>query len=95
MRATLATAQADGLSVDEIERARRKLASGLVLRAETPMGRLISVGLDYVYRQQIEPVSATVDRLLEIKPADVQALLAGKPFDTLTVVGYGPLAAAE
>jgi predicted Zn-dependent peptidase len=92
IRATLATAQRDGISDDEIARARRKLASGLVLRAETPMGRLTAVGFDWIYRQRVEPTSQTVDRLLAVTNADIHALLEHQPFDKLTVVGLGPLA---
>ncbi len=95
IRATLSAAQADGLSDDEIARARRKLAAALVLRAETPMGRLITVGLDYVYRKQIEPLSQSVDRLLAVASDDVAALLREQPFDKLTLVGYGPLTEAS
>jgi predicted Zn-dependent peptidase len=95
IRATLNTAQSDGISDDEIARARRKLASALVLRAETPMGRLITVGLDYVYRKRIEPLTTTVDKYLAVQSSDVDTLLQNKPFDKLTLVGYGPLTAAS
>jgi predicted Zn-dependent peptidase len=95
IRTTLSIAQSDGLSDDEIARARRKLASGLVLRAETPMGRLTTVGFDWVYRKQVTPLTDAVDQLLAVRNDDVQALLGVRPFDTLTLVGLGPLAEAE
>lgn len=95
IRATLRAAQAEGLSEEEIARARRKLASGLVLRAETPMGRLTAVGFDWVYRKRIEPVNETVDRLLAVSSDDIAALLQRKPFDTITVAALGPLAEAR
>ncbi|HEX6291941.1 MAG TPA: pitrilysin family protein [Herpetosiphonaceae bacterium] len=94
-RATLHTVQAEGITDDELARARRKLASGLVLHSETPMGRLTSVGFDWIYRGRIEPVSEQVDRLLAVTGDDVDALLRGKPFDNLTLVGLGPLAEAS
>lgn len=95
IRATLETVQREGLTDDEIARARRKLASGLVLRAETPMGRLTSVGFDWVYRQQIEPLNDLVDRLLAVSSDETTALLGDAPFDTLTVVSLGPLTEAS
>jgi predicted Zn-dependent peptidase len=95
IRSTLRTAQSEGLTEDEIARARRKLASGLVLRAETPMGRLTSVGFDWVYRQRIEPLNELVDRLLAVSSDEIHALLNDKPFDTLTVTALGPLAEAS
>jgi len=95
LRATLHTAQTEGLTEEEVARTRRKLASGLVLRAETPMGRLTAVGFDWVYRKRIAPLSETVDKLLAVSSADVDALLRDKPFDALTLVGLGPLTQAS
>lgn len=95
LRQTLTIAQRDGLSDDEIARARRKLASALVLRAETPMGRLTTVGFDWLYRRRIEPLNEAVDRLLAVSSADVDALLQEQPFDRLTLVALGPLADAQ
>lgn len=95
IRTTLHTVQREGLTDDEVVRARRKLASGLVLRAETPMGRLTSVGFDWVYRRQIEPLNDLVDRLLAVSSDETTTLLGDKPFDTLTVVSLGPLAEAS
>lgn len=94
IRATLANAQSDGLSDDEIERARRKLASAMVLRAETPMGRLTSVGFDWIYRQHVTPLNESVNRLLAVTSDEVDGLLQERPFDKLTLVGLGPLAEA-
>lgn len=95
LRGTLHTAQTEGITDDELARARRKIASGLVLRAETPMGRLTSVGYDWVYRKYIEPLDTIVDRLLAVGNDEAGALLREHPFDMLTLVGLGPLAEAS
>ncbi len=95
VRSTLQTIQTEGVTGDELARARRKIASGLVLRAETPMGRLTSVGFDWVYRKRIEPLDTTVDRLLAVGSDEVEALLREHPFDMLTLVGLGPLTEAS
>jgi predicted Zn-dependent peptidase len=95
VRATLNTVQAEGVTEEELVRARRKIASALVLSSETPMGRLTSVGYDWLYRGRIEPLTETVDRFLAVTADDVDALLRGRPFDTLTLVGIGPLAEAR
>jgi len=90
LKATLSQAQAEGLSDDEIARARRKLASALVLRAETPMGRLVPVGMDWQYRRRVDPVSDVVDRLLTVSSDDIGALLEARPFDSLAVAVLTP-----
>ena len=66
-----------------------------MLRAETPMGRLTTVGFDWLYRRRIEPLNEAVDRLLAVSSADVDALLRARPFDRLTLVALGPLADAQ
>jgi predicted Zn-dependent peptidase len=95
VRSTLHTVQIEGITDDELARARRKIASGLVLRAETPMGRLTSVGYDWVYRKYIRPLDEAVDRLLAVSSDEINALLRERPFDKLTLVGLGPLAEAS
>ena len=90
LRATLATAQEEALPEKELARARRKLASGIVIQGETPMGRLTNVGFDWVYRRKIEPLDQVVDRYLDVSSDSVATLLAGRPFDQLTLVALGP-----
>lgn len=95
VRSTLETVQTEGVTEEELTRARRKIASGLVLSSETPMGRLTTVGYDWLYRKEIEPLNDTVDRFLAVTADNVDALLKTRPFDTLTLVGIGPLAEAS
>jgi predicted Zn-dependent peptidase len=94
VRSTLHTVQTEGVTEDELIRTRRKLASGLVLRAETPMGRLTTVGFDWIYRKQVEPLDTTVDRLLAVSGEQIEELLRGRPFDNMTLVGLGPFTEA-
>jgi predicted Zn-dependent peptidase len=90
LRETLVEAQDAPPPEEELARARRKIASALVLSAETPMGRLTNVGFDWVYRRRIEPLDEVVDRYLAVSEQDVSALLATRPFDTITLVALGP-----
>lgn len=90
-RSVLAKACADGLTVAEIERAKKRLASATVLRAETPMGRLTAVGYDWIYRQETKSADEALDALLAVTPDEVNALLAAQPFERATTVALGPL----
>ncbi len=90
-RNEIAKACAEGLSVEEIERARRRIASAMVLGAETPMGRLRPVGFDWMYRREQKSPQDALERLLGVTPAQVNEVLQGKPFDLATVVATGPL----
>lgn len=91
LRATIAEACAGGLKDEEVERTKRRLASHMVLSAETPMGRLRPVGMDWVYRREQKSADDALRLLLEVTPQAVNAALAEKPFEKSTVVALGPL----
>lgn len=81
----------EGLSDEEVERAKRRIASAMVLGAETPMGRLRPVGFDWMYRGEQKSPQAGLERLLAVTPAQVNELLRAQPFESATIVATGPL----
>lgn len=81
----------EGLSVEEVERAKRRLASHLVLGAETPMGRLRAVGMDWLYRREQKTPVESLQKVLAVTPAEVNAVLALHPFERATTVALGPV----
>ena len=82
---------ADGLKTEEVERAKRRMASSTVLGAETPMGRLRSVGFDWMYRGEEKSSDDSLKLLLDVTPDDVNRVLETKPFERASVVAIGPL----
>jgi predicted Zn-dependent peptidase len=91
IRAALSKVTDEGFRDDEIERAKRKVASALVISEETPRGRLNRLGFDWQYRQQYATVDEVIDRYLAVSSADVAAFMSTRPFDVLSVVALGPL----
>jgi predicted Zn-dependent peptidase len=91
LRDVVATACAEGLKDEEVERAKRRIASHLVLGAETPMGRLRTVGMDWVYRREQKSADEALQLLLDVTPQAVNDLLAERPFERASVVALGPL----
>jgi predicted Zn-dependent peptidase len=91
LRDVVATACAEGLKDEEVERAKRRIASHLVLGAETPMGRLRTVGMDWIYRREQKSADEALQLLLDVTPQAVNELLAEKPFEHASVVALGPL----
>ena len=85
----------DGLSVEEIERAKQKIASALVLRSEKPLGRLLPVAMAWEYRGEYLNADEAADRILSVTKEDVDALLADDPFAKGTFVAFGPLETLE
>jgi predicted Zn-dependent peptidase len=81
----------NGLGVEEVERAKRRIASHLVLGAETPMGRLRAVGMDWLYRHEQKLPDESLQKLLAVSDHDVNEVLSLRPFTAASVVALGPL----
>jgi predicted Zn-dependent peptidase len=77
----LARVQDEGVAADAWRQAQRSLATGLTLRGETPMGRLISVASSYLDRGRVLSVAEVVDEVLHVPLSEGERLLAVRPFD--------------
>jgi predicted Zn-dependent peptidase len=89
-RRTLDEACEGGLTEAEITGAKRKLTAAQVLHDETPMGRLMSVGMDWVYRRESLSVDEEVERVLAVTLEDANDALRQIPRDRAVLVGMGP-----
>ena len=85
-------AEADGLTPAELDQAKSKLRSRIVLSSERPRGRLFAIGADWVYRREYRTVGDDLDKLAAITPDEVTAVLAKYPLSRSTTVTVGPLA---
>jgi predicted Zn-dependent peptidase len=80
-----------GITAEELAQARNKVASRVVLQGERPMGRLSSLGGNWMYREEYRTIE---DDLLELEAVtldDVRELLDRFPITQTTTVGIGPL----
>lgn len=80
-----------GITQEELDRAKNKLASRLVLRSERPMGRLSSLGGNWVYRQKYYSVEDDLELLSNISLDDIQTLLKKYPLGHSTTAAVGPM----
>jgi predicted Zn-dependent peptidase len=80
-----------GATEEELEQARNKAASRIVLRSERPMGRLSSLGSNWVYRNEYRSVQADLDAYRAITTDDVNAVLKKYPLGQLSTAAVGPL----
>lgn len=81
----------DGVTEDELEQARNKVASRIVLRGERPMGRLSSLGGNWVYRSEYCSVADDLEIVRSIGANQILSLLQQYPLKVNTTVGVGPL----
>jgi predicted Zn-dependent peptidase len=65
----------------DLERAKAKIVSRIVLDGELPMGRLMSLGLEWTYRKTTTPLSETIARVRSISRADIERALKNFPMD--------------
>jgi predicted Zn-dependent peptidase len=90
-RDVLQDVQTGGITQAELDRAKRKVAVGMVMRAETPYSRLFALGMEYLESQTYRSLQEGVNIVQAITLEDVQAVLETKPFDALSIVGLGPI----
>ena len=84
-----------GISEEELVQAKGKIASRVVLRSERPMGRLMPLGFNWVYRREYRKVQEDLDRLGNITSKEIRRLLDDYPLSSWTTVGLGPLTGSE
>lgn len=82
---------ADGVTADELEQAKNKVATRIVLRSERPMGRLSSVGGNWLARREYRTVEDDLTTVRGISLEEIRQLLKEFPLRQTTTVGVGPL----
>ncbi len=78
------------LAADEVERARNKIASNLVLQGEVPMGRLRAIGGQWTYNKEYRSLEQDMATVMAVTPDSLQQLMHDFPFEPMTVVTLGP-----
>ncbi len=77
----------------EMNQAKSKVASRIVLRGERPMGRLASLGGNWVYRQEYRSIEDDLATIKSLTAADIRELLDVYPLGQMTTSTIGPLVA--
>jgi predicted Zn-dependent peptidase len=85
----------NGVTEVELVQAKSKVASRIVLRSERPMGRLSSLGHNWVHRNEYRRVEDDLETLRKITLADIRKLLEAYPLRPVTTSTVGPLESLE
>lgn len=91
IREIFETVNREGVTATELETAKNKVLSRIVLRSERPMGRLSSLGGNWIYRQEYRSVADDLDAVRRLTVHDLRDLLTAYPLGLTTIVGIGPL----
>lgn len=84
-----------GITAEELEQARNKVASRIVLRGERPMGRLSLLGGNWLYRQEYRTIADDLTVIRGVTLQDIQELLQRFPIRMTTTAGVGPLTSLD
>jgi predicted Zn-dependent peptidase len=87
----LRRAESEGVTKDELNQAKNKVSSRIVLSGERPRGRLFVVGGDWVHRREYRSIRDDLDAVAAITADDVAAVLAKYPLSAGTTMIVGPL----
>jgi len=80
----------DGVTEEELEKARNKVLSAITIKSEQPMGRLTNLGLNWVYCQEYKSVADDVKAIKAVTVDDVNKLIKDYPLSSYTKVALGP-----
>jgi predicted Zn-dependent peptidase len=85
-------AEQNGVTEDELRRAKSKVCSHIVLHSERPSNRLFSVGSNWLQRREYRTTREMVDAYERVTVEDIRAVLKQFPLTNRTTVAVGPLA---
>lgn len=80
----------NGTSEAELEAARNKTLSALTIKCEQPMGRLVSLGFNWVYNQEYRSVKEEVDAVNAVTLDDISKLIEQLNPSKFTMLSLGP-----
>jgi predicted Zn-dependent peptidase len=78
------------LNNEEIERTRNKIAAGLVLQGEAPMGRMRSMAGHWIYNNEYRSLQQDMASLAAVNRDALIQVMGDFPLDPMTVVSLGP-----
>jgi len=85
------SAETDGITPEELQQAKNKIRSRIVLSSERPRGRLFVVGSDWMYRGKYRSVDDDLDTVAAVSVDEIHAMLAKYPLSRNTTMTIGPL----
>jgi len=87
--AELTRVKAD-LTDEEVERAKNKIASGIVLQGEAPMGRLRAIAAQWMYNHEYRSLEQDMTTLNGVTADSLRRLMREFPFEPMTIASLGP-----
>jgi predicted Zn-dependent peptidase len=87
----LHTIQKEGISEEELNQARNKILSRVVRGSERPKGRMMALGMNWIYQHGYRTVDDDLRAYESVTLAAIREVLERYPLDQLTTFALGPL----
>jgi predicted Zn-dependent peptidase len=91
VREVVATVQREGITAEELTQARNKALSRLVRGNERPKGRMMAVGMNWIYQHGYRSVDDELKAVEGVTLSQVREVLNRYPINQLTTLALGPL----
>ncbi|MEM1354436.1 MAG: pitrilysin family protein [Planctomycetota bacterium] len=90
--ATIDAVVGDGfdITVEEVDRAKNKLATKATLQGERPAGRMQALGSHWNYHGRYLPLTEELDRLMAVTVEEVRQVMERYPLTPRTIATLGP-----
>ncbi len=79
-----------GVTEDELNKAKNKVLSALVLKNELPMGRLVDLGFNWTYLGRYRKIEEDVNAIKTVTVADINSLLKDYPLSDFAQYTLAP-----
>ena len=89
VRDCLVKIRTEGVTEQELDASKNKIASTATLNGELPMGRLVPLGYNWVYRQEYRPLAEEIQAIQAVTREEVMNVLEQYPLDTFSLQGLG------
>jgi len=80
----------NGITDDELKKAKNKILSALVIKNELPMGRLIDLGFNWIYLEQYRTIEDDISAIRAVTVDDVHSLIEQFNPGDFTQLSIGP-----
>ena len=81
----------DGITEDELIKAKNKMLSELVIKNELPMGRLDNIGSNWIYLGQYRTIEDEINAIKAVSVDDIHSLIEELKIGNFTQLSIGPV----
>lgn len=90
VRKVFESVAAEGVSEDELRKAKNKILSALVIKNELPMGRLIDLGFNWTYLEEYRTVEDDIEAIKAVTVDDIHSVIERYNPGNFTQFSIGP-----